>query len=63
MRGKIWESEIGWKAYGSGRGVSDLIDIDLFVDCGREEAFAGWSGGEHGMGHLIDGSDPLWRNG
>jgi len=45
MRGEgLWESEIGWQAYGSGRRVSDLIDIDLFVNCGREEAFAGRGG-------------------
>ena len=45
MRGgkELWESEIGFWAYGSGRRVSDLIDIDLFVNCGREEAFAGRS--------------------
>lgn len=45
MRGEgLWESEIGWQAYGSGRGVPDLIDIDFFVNRGREEAFAGRSG-------------------
>ena len=45
MRGEgLWGSEIRWRAYGSGRRVSDLIDIDLFVNCGREEAFAGRGG-------------------
>jgi hypothetical protein len=45
MRGEgLWESEIECQAYGSGRRVSDLIDIDLFVNCGREEAFAGRRG-------------------
>jgi len=33
-----------WQAYGSGRRVSDLIDIDFFVNCSREEAFAGRRG-------------------
>jgi len=42
--GGIMESKIGWQAYGSGRRVSDLIDIDFFVNCGREEAFAGRRG-------------------
>ena len=50
MRGEgLWESGIGLEAYGCGRRASDLIDIDLFVYCSREEAFAGRGGGEHGM--------------
>ena len=53
MRGKgLWESEIGWEAYGSGRGASNLINIDLFVNCCREETFTGRSGGEHSMGRF-----------
>ena len=47
--GGLWESGIGLEAYGSGRGASDFIDIDFFVNCGCEEAFAGWSGGEHSV--------------
>ena len=43
-KGVQWESEIGWGAHWSGRRVSDLVDVDLFVNCGREEAFTGRSG-------------------
>jgi len=44
MRGRLWEPEIGLEAYGSGRRAADLVDIDFFVNCGREEAFAGRKG-------------------
>ena len=35
-----------------GGRVPDLADVALFVNCSREETFAGRSGGEHNMGQF-----------